>query len=83
MSKVQSWLARISVEHLVTAACLSTLAAIALMCWSILDPTPFPVMVAMSVGQAVGTLSLLCYVAAVLLHGRRRRAAQSLDRKSA
>lgn len=82
MSRIRSLAARISVEHLVTAACISTLCAIALMCWSILDPTPFPVMVAMSVGQAVGTLSLLCYVAAVLLHGRRRRASQSLGKKS-
>jgi hypothetical protein len=43
------------------------------LCWSVLDPTPVPVLVAMSVGQAVGTLSLLCYVAAVVIEVRRER----------
>jgi hypothetical protein len=83
MRPVRTLLARVRVEGMVTAACVLGLLAIALMCWSILDPTPLPVMVAMSVGQIVGTLSLACYVGAVLLHGVRRRAAQSLDKKSA
>jgi preprotein translocase subunit SecF len=75
---------RIRVESLVTAACVLGLFAMALMCWSVLDPTPLPVMVAMSVGQVIGTLSLSAYVAAVLLHGvRRRRERQSLGKKSA
>jgi ABC-type dipeptide/oligopeptide/nickel transport system permease subunit len=75
---------RLRVESLVTAACVLGLLAMALMCWSVLDPTPFPVMVAMSVGQVIGTLSLLSYVGAVLLHGvQRRRERQSLGRKSA
>jgi hypothetical protein len=60
-------------EKYVTLACALGLVAMALMCWSVLDPTPFPVIVAMSVGQAIGTLSLLCYSAAVFVHGRRRR----------
>ncbi len=34
-----------------------TLMALALMCWSLLVPTPLPVMVAMSVAQGLGTLA--------------------------
>lgn len=34
-----------------------TLVALALMVWSLLEPTPLPVMVAMSVGQALGTIA--------------------------
>ncbi len=81
---MKSLIPRVGVEGFVTAACVLGLVAMALMCWSVLDPTPFPVMVAMSVGQVVGTLSLLCYVGAVFLHGtRRRRERQSLGKKSA
>ena len=65
----------LDVERLVRGACMFGLFAMALMAWSVLDPTPFPVMVAMSVGQVVGTLSLLCYIGAVLLQGKRQRAA--------
>ena len=59
---------RVGVRKLVTIACLLTLLAIALMIWSVLDPTPLPVMVVMSIGQVIGTCGLLCYLAAVLVH---------------
>jgi hypothetical protein len=36
------------------------------MVWSLLEPTPTPVLVAMSVGQALGTLSLLLFLAVVV-----------------
>jgi hypothetical protein len=65
------------VERLVRVACMFGLLAMALMAWSVLDPTPFPVMVAMSVGQVIGTLSLVCYIAAVFLHNRNQRATNS------
>jgi MFS family permease len=64
---------RLGVQKLVIASCVLGLAASAMMCWSVLDPTPFPVLVAMSVGQAVGGLSLFCYVAAVLIEAVRTR----------
>jgi hypothetical protein len=59
-----------SVGRLVFAACILTLVAIVLMSWSVLDPTPLPVMMALSVGEGIGTLGLLCYLAAVLLQQR-------------
>jgi hypothetical protein len=58
----------VGVRRLVLVACTLTLVAIALMMWSVLDPTPLPVMVVMSLGQVFGTCGLLCYLAAVLVH---------------
>jgi hypothetical protein len=57
-----------------TASCSCALLALALMVWSVLDPRPLPVVVAMSVGQAIGTLSLLLYLVVVGFDLRRRLA---------
>jgi hypothetical protein len=65
---------RVGTQRLITASCVLGLVAMAMMCWSVLDPTPVPVLVAMSAGQAVGTLSLLCYIAGVIIEVRRERA---------
>lgn len=62
----------IGVRRLVAIACGLTLVAIALMVWSVLDPTPLPVMVVMSIGQLFGTGGLLCYLVAVLVHRTQR-----------
>jgi hypothetical protein len=59
---------RISTAGLVKAAAILTLLALALMVWSVLDPTPLPVMVAMSLGQVLGSLALLIYVVAVIVY---------------
>ena len=50
---------------LVRIACWLGLIALALMVWSVLDPTVWPVLVALSLGQVLGTLSLSLYVIAV------------------
>ena len=42
-------------------AAVLTLFALALMVWSVLDPTVIPVMVAMTVGQAIGTAAFAAY----------------------
>jgi hypothetical protein len=47
------------------------LAALALMVWSLLDPRPVPVIVAMSVGQVLGTLSFLAFLVVVATDLRR------------
>ena len=36
-------------------ACWMTVIALGLFVWSVLDPDPIPVMVAMSLGQVIGT----------------------------
>ncbi|MBP9202958.1 MAG: hypothetical protein KBG28_03155 [Kofleriaceae bacterium] len=38
-----------------------TLVALVLMVWSVLQPTPLPVMLAMSLGQAIGTGAFALY----------------------
>jgi hypothetical protein len=52
-------------------ACVLALAALGLMVWSLLDPRPVPVIVAMSVGQVLGTLSFVAFLAAVASDLRR------------
>jgi hypothetical protein len=69
-------LQRLGPRRLIVVACLSSLSALALMVWSVLDPTPLPVMVVMSIGQVLGTLGLVCYVAAVVAYQWRRSKAR-------
>jgi hypothetical protein len=45
--------------------------AVCLMLWSLIVPTPMPVLVAMSAGQVLGTLSLVAYLAVVLVDVRK------------
>ncbi len=61
-------------ERLVRFACVVGLAALSLMVLSVLDRTVWPVLVALSVGQGLGTLSLLVFVVAIAKDlGLRRR----------
>lgn len=52
-------------ERLVRVACILALVALPLMVWSVLDPRVWPVLVALSVGQGIGTLSFLLFLIAV------------------
>ncbi len=52
---------------------LLTLIALALMVWSILAPTPLPVMLAMTVGQAIGSAAFGIYLYIVVRDLRRKR----------
>jgi hypothetical protein len=47
---------------ILVASCAFALLAVGLMTWSLFDPKPIPVVVAMSVGQVLGTLSLVAFV---------------------
>lgn len=57
---------RVSSMTLLRVACVTTLIALGLMAWGIVHPKPVPVMVAMSVGQALGTLAFLLFLGVVL-----------------
>jgi len=60
-------------------AAVLTLLALVLMTYSIFVPRPIPVILAMSAGQAVGTLAFLAYVWAIagdLLRHLRKRPAE-------
>jgi len=54
-------------------ACILALAALALMVWSLFDPRPIPVVLAMSLGQVLGTLSLGAFLVVVIFDIRARR----------
>jgi hypothetical protein len=79
------WLARklraLDLSLLLRVSAVLTLLALGLMVWSMVQPTPLPVMLAMSVGQALGTLAFALYgyavIADVLRIRRARRAGES------
>lgn len=53
-------------SRILRIACFSALGALGLMVWSLLDPRPVPVVVAMSLGQVLGTLSLAAFLGVVI-----------------
>lgn len=57
--------------RLLQIAAVVTLLALALMVWSMLQPTPLPVMLAMTVGQGLGTLALGTFLYVVIRDLRR------------
>jgi len=52
-------------DRLVRVAAILALVALPLMVWSVLDPRVWPVLVALSLGQIVGTVSFLLFLVAV------------------
>jgi hypothetical protein len=68
-----------SYDRILRLACWLALAGIGLMVWSLLEPTPMPVLVAMSVGQGVGTLSLVVFLSVVAADLRRSRLGQPTE----
>ena len=57
--------------RLLQLAAVLTLIGLSLMVWSILQPTPLPVMLAMSVGQAIGSSAFAIYLFVVIKELRR------------
>lgn len=62
--------------RLLRASAVLTLLALALMVWSMLQRTPLPVMLAMTVGQGLGTLAFALYGYVVIADLRRIRRAR-------
>jgi hypothetical protein len=62
-------------------ACVSALAALALMTWQLFDPRVFPIIVAMSVGQILGTASFAAYLYVVVADLRAQWRAQKRSAK--
>ena len=52
--------------RLLRVSALSALLALGLMVWGVLDPRPIALVVAMSVGQGLGTLSFALYALVVI-----------------
>jgi hypothetical protein len=61
-------------ERLVQIACVLALAALPMMVWSVFDPRVWPVLVALSIGQGLGTLSFVMFLVVVArdLHLKRK-----------
>jgi hypothetical protein len=59
--------------HTLRIACVVALVALGLVVWSVVDPRPIPVVMAMSLGQVLGTLSFAAYGVVVLADLRSRR----------
>lgn len=55
-----------TIEKRVRRACYLALAALGLIIWSLVQPAPLPVIGAMTVGQVLGTLSLLFFLYAIV-----------------
>jgi uncharacterized membrane protein len=66
------------VERWLVASCVCALAALALMMWQLFDPTVWPVMVAMSFGQVLGTASFAAFGYVVLADFRATISGQKL-----
>ena len=77
---------KIALPHLRTGRAITllriasglALVALALMVWSVLDPTPAPVLIALMVGQVVGTASFVTYLVIVAWDVRRLRRGGSM-----
>jgi len=51
--------------RVLSGACVLALVALGLIVWSLVDPRPIPVIVAMSIGQVLGTLSFVAFLSVV------------------
>ena len=70
------WCLRIKVRAWLRAACVLTLIALALMVWSLFDPTLIPIIVGMSLAQVFGTIAFAIYGVVVVLDITRQRKAR-------
>jgi hypothetical protein len=76
IAKLVARVKRIEMTTLVRISAALTILGLALMVWSLLVPTPMPVMLAMSVGQAFGTSAFMLYLVAIVIDLRRERRAK-------
>lgn len=82
MIKVRRFLDTASRRRLLAIACSMALIGLALMCWSLFDQGWVPIMAAMSVGQALGTLSLALFLLVVVIDLRREGHRDSIPGES-
>jgi hypothetical protein len=64
-------------SRILTVACSCALVALAMMIWSLFDPRPIPVVAAMSLGQAIGTLSFAAFLYVVAMDLRKPKVTPS------
>jgi hypothetical protein len=71
---------KMSRPRVLQGACVLALLGLGLFVWSLVDPRPIPVVLAMSVGQVLGTLSFLAFLAVVVYDLRK---AQRMEKDGA
>ena len=76
IAKLVARVKRVRMTTLVRISAVLTILGLVFMVWSMLVPTPLPVMLAMSVGQALGTSAFMLYLLAILIDLRRDRRAK-------
>ena len=69
--RLENLLNTASRSRLLAAACVLGLIGLALMTWSLFDQGWIPVMMAMSVGQGIGTLSFVLFLLVVVIDLRK------------
>lgn len=69
--KAEHFLETASRSRLMAYACVLGLIGLALMSWSLFDQGWIPIMMAMSVGQGIGTLSFALFLVVVIIDLRR------------
>lgn len=67
---------RLRMATLLRISAVFTIFGLAFMVWSLIVPTPMPVMLAMSVGQVFGTIAFGLYLVAIVIDLRRDRRAR-------
>lgn len=69
--RLEDFLNEASRSRLLVAACILGLIGLALMTWSLFDQGWIPVMMAMSIGQGIGTLSFVLFLLVVIIDLRK------------
>jgi cytosine/uracil/thiamine/allantoin permease len=70
------------IRWILRVSCICALAGLALMTWQLFEPRVVPIIVAMSLGQILGTASFAAYLFVVFDDFRTHRRAQSDSQKS-
>jgi hypothetical protein len=76
--RVEHFLDTASRSRLMVYACVLGLIGLALMSWSLFDQGWIPIMMAMSVGQGIGTLSFALFLVVVIIDLRKAEFRPSL-----
>jgi hypothetical protein len=66
-------------ERLLRIACVLALVALPLMVWSVFDRRVWPVLIALTAGQAIGTLSFVLFLVAIARDLRIKRKVATTD----
>ena len=78
LAKLENFFENASRSKLMVYACVLGLIGLALMSWSLFDQGWIPIMMAMSVGQGIGTLSFALFLVIVIIDLRQAEFRPSL-----